>query len=146
MFINQYRHLLTASFICHCGKGTYIRSLARDMGRVLGCFGYISELRRLSVGNFDESHAISLEVMEKMLHKGDLSFLRPVESALDDIPACDVSHDQAVLLRQGQKPPLPPQVAEEPSGTKIMVRSGGNLVGICEVSQGSLKPVRVFNL
>ena len=116
------------------------------MGRVLGCLGYISVLRRLSVGSFDETQAISLEMLEKMVHKNDLSFLRPVESALDDILACDVSHDQAVLIRQGQKPSLPPSVAEEPNGTKIMVRSGGNLVGICEVSQGSLKPVRVFNI
>jgi tRNA pseudouridine55 synthase len=50
----------TTAFVCHCGKGTYIRSLARDMGRMLGCFGYISVLRRLKVGGFGESPAISL--------------------------------------------------------------------------------------
>jgi len=130
----------TTSFICHCSKGTYVRSLARDMGRVLGCFGYISVLRRLSVGNFGENHAISLELMEEMLHKGDLSFLRPVESALDDIPACDVSHDQAMLLKSGQTIFLPS------TDGKMLIRAEGKLVAIGEASQGSMKPVRVFNV
>ena len=74
-------------FICHCGKGTYIRSLARDMGRILGCYGYISELRRIKVGKFDESSTISLEMLENMVHKGSLYFLQPVEFVLDDILA-----------------------------------------------------------
>lgn len=78
---------LTTSFICHCGKGTYIRSLARDMGRILGCYGYISELRRIKVGKFDESSTISLEMLENMVHKGSLYFLQPVEFVLDDILA-----------------------------------------------------------
>ena len=128
-------------FICHCGKGTYIRILARDMGRALGCLGYISVLRRLQVGSFSENHAISLEVMDEMMHKGDLSFLRPVESALDDIPACDVSHDQAMLLRRGQAISL-----DHADATKVLIRSEEKLVAIGEVSQGSVKPVRVFNL
>ena len=156
-------------FICHCGKGTYIRSLARDMGRVLGCLGHISVLRRLSVGSFSEKHAISLEVLEEMLHKGALQtaqgaarsegfgedvpqsslkycFLRPVEAALDDIPACDVSHDQAALLKSGQSIFLPKNIAEESEGTKVLIRTDDRAVAIGEVSQGSMKPVRVFNL
>jgi len=131
------------AFICHCGKGTYIRSLARDMGQKLGCFGHISVLRRLKVGQFDESCAISLEVLEEMVHKGDLSFLRPVEAALDDILAWDVSPDQAMLLKRGQTIPL---MEEQPQGTKVRIRAGGTLVAIGEVLQDSVKPVRVFNL
>ena len=77
----------TTSFLCHCGKGTYIRSLARDMGRILGCYGYISELRRIKVGKFDESSTISLEMLENMVHKGCLDFLQPVDFVLDDILA-----------------------------------------------------------
>lgn len=74
-------------FICHCGKGTYIRSLARDMGRLLGCYGYISALRRTKVGKFTENNAISLEMLENMVHKGSLDFLQPMEFVLDDILA-----------------------------------------------------------
>ena len=75
------------SFLCHCGKGTYIRSIARDMGRILGCYGYISALRRTKVGKFTEKDAISLEILENMVHKGTLNFLQPVEFVLDDILA-----------------------------------------------------------
>ncbi len=80
-------HQLTTSFICHCGKGVYIRSLARDMGRILGCYGYISTLRRTRVGKFNENNAISLEMLENMVHKGVSDFLQPVEFVLDDILA-----------------------------------------------------------
>ncbi len=78
---------LTTTFLCHCGRGTYIRSLARDMGRILGCYGYVSALRRTKVGKFTENNAISLEILENMVHKGSLDFLQPVEFVLDDILA-----------------------------------------------------------
>lgn len=70
-----------------CGKGTYIRSLARDMGRELGVYAYVSMLRRTRVGIFDENSAISLENLEKLVHKGDLGFLREPQAVLDDILA-----------------------------------------------------------
>ncbi len=66
-------------FLCHCGKGTYIRSLARDMGRELGCYGYISALRRVMVGNFNEANAVTLPALESMVSAGKLDFLQPVE-------------------------------------------------------------------
>ncbi len=137
-----------STFICHCGKGTYIRSLARDMGRRMGCYGHISVLRRLQVGNFMENHAISLEVLEEMSHKGDLSFLLPVESALDDIPAMEVNSNQAMLLRRGQVIMLPTNHlrAEESAGTTVLVTHEGKAVAMCEALQGKVKPVRVFNL
>ncbi len=134
------------SFICHCGKGTYIRSLARDMGRALGCLGYISVLRRLKVASFTENHAISLEQLEKMVHKGDLSFLRPVESALDDILAWDVSPDQAVTIRRGQLIPSGNLPAGIPVNTVMLARCEGKAVAICQLLLDSVKPVRVFNL
>ena len=131
------------SFLCHCGKGTYIRSLARDMGRLLGCYGYISMLRRLKVANFTEAHAISLEQLEEMVHKGELSFLRPVESALDDILAWDISSDQAIRLRRGQTLVPPAGIPDE---TVMLARCDGHPVAICRLSLGSVKTVRVFNL
>jgi tRNA pseudouridine55 synthase len=141
-----------SEFICHCGKGTYIRSLARDMGRRLGCLGHISVLRRLQVGNFMEKHAISLEVLEEMSHKGDpryfnWDFLLPVESALDDIPAMEVDSNQAMLLKSGQAIlPTDTRLAEGNAGTTVLAMYDGKATAICELSQGKVKPVRVFNI
>ncbi|MDE3061025.1 MAG: tRNA pseudouridine(55) synthase TruB [Pseudomonadota bacterium] len=133
------------NFICHCSKGTYIRSLARDMGRELGCFGHISRLRRIKVGKFTETQAISLEILEEMVHKSDLGFLRPLESALDDIPAYEVDSDQAMLLMRGQPLHLPTTIAEEPESATALARHQGKAVAICGVSRGVMRPVRVFN-
>lgn len=131
------------NFLCHCGKGTYIRSIARDMGRKIGCLGHISRLRRIRVGKFDQTQAISLEVLTEMRHKGDLGFLRTVESALDDILARTIDANQALQLKRGQTVILP---REEPVGTMVSARCDGKLVAICEVAGRSMKPVRVFNI
>lgn len=128
------------SFICHCSKGTYIRSIARDMGDKLGCYGHISALRRLKVGKFTENGAISLDSLEELLHKGALSLL-PVESALDDIPALEIEPDQAARLKRGQSFPVK-LVSEE----NVLARCDGKPIALCSVSQGQMKPVRVFNL
>jgi tRNA pseudouridine55 synthase len=138
----------TTNFLCHCSKGTYIRSLARDMGRELGCFGTVSALRRLKVGKFDETSAISLEKLEEMVHKDGLGFLLPVESALDDILAQDVDANQAAQLKRGQTVILPSrrESTEALPGTKVLARHDGSPVAICELNMPALKPVRVFNL
>ena len=86
-----------AVFEAECGKGTYVRSLARDIGRVLGCFGHVCALRRVEVGPFGEETMISLAELEAVCHRaaaGEASLadaLMPVETALDDIPALAVS-------------------------------------------------------
>ena len=96
----------SATFFVACGKGTYIRSLARDLAVALGTVGHVSRLRRLSVGPFDESDAISLAFLEKLEHSSAaFEHLKPVTSALDDIPALPVSAGEAVKLRHGQTLP-----------------------------------------
>jgi tRNA pseudouridine55 synthase len=130
------------SFNCECGKGTYIRSLARDMGRELGCLGYVTVLRRLKVGKFDVNHAISLENLEKMVHKDDLGFLYPVESALDDIPAVEIDSDQAKRIKQGQVIPFASRATER----TVLAKHNDILVAVCSVAQDMMTPVRVFNL
>jgi len=135
----------TTSFLCHCGKGTYIRSLARDMGRILGCYGYISELRRIKVGNFMLASAISLENLEKMVHKGNLNFLQSVESSLDDILAWEVNSTQATDLRHG-KTIIIPELSGRGEGFLSLMRYDGKAVAICELAAGVMKPLRVFNL
>lgn len=138
--VNSY-HADNTSFICHCSKGTYIRSLARDMGDKLGCYGYISVLRRLAVGKFTENDAISLDNLEKLVHKDAPIKVLPVESALDDIPALEIEPDQAARLKRGQNVPVK-LVSEE----SVLARCDGLPIALCSVSQGQMKPVRVFNL
>ena len=95
-------------FEAECGKGTYVRSLARDMGRLLGCFGHVSALRRTACGPFDERDMIPLEELEAVCHRaasgeGNLAdALLPVETALDDIPALAVTRADAARLHRGQ--------------------------------------------
>ena len=142
-----------ADFEINCGKGTYIRSLARDMGRALGCFAHVSALRRTQVGALNEAQMISLEKLEEMGIGGPSEALKgallPLETVLDGIPALAVLDNDAAKLRQGQKVLL--RGASAPiSEAAVLVRLTSNLgtelVGIGEVSQGSLKIKRLFNL
>jgi tRNA pseudouridine55 synthase len=139
-----------ATFEVTCGKGTYIRSLARDMGRALGTAAHVSSLRRVAVGPFTEAHMISLENLEELSHKAPGGnainrALLPIETVLDGIPALAIDADQARRLRQGQ--PVLLRGANAPiAEDAVLVTSGGKPVGIGLVEQGSLKPKRLFNL
>ncbi|MFT8972216.1 tRNA pseudouridine(55) synthase TruB [Zymomonas mobilis] len=93
-----------ATFIAKVSKGTYIRSLARDIAHKLNCYGHVSYLRRLKSGPFTSEQAISLDKLMEMAQAGKLyQMLLPLTAGLDDIPALAVSSDQAKALRQGQK-------------------------------------------
>ena len=97
-----------ADFVVSCGKGTYIRSLGRDLAHSLGTVGYLSALRRTAVGPFREEAAISLPKLEALGHiPALLGALAPVATALDDIPALALTEAQADRLRQGQPVLLP---------------------------------------
>ncbi|MEY3080812.1 MAG: tRNA pseudouridine synthase, partial [Pseudomonadota bacterium] len=96
-----------AIFEVTCGKGTYIRSLARDMGRALGTAAHVTSLRRVAVGPFTEAHMISLENLAELGHKapgGDAKTgaLLPIETVLDGIPALAIDEEQARRLKLGQ--------------------------------------------
>jgi tRNA pseudouridine55 synthase len=140
-----------AVFEAECGKGTYVRSLARDMGRALGCLGHIEALRRAAVGPFDEEELISLEQLTAMCHRaaaGEASFadaLLPVETALDDIPALAVSRADAARLHRGQAVLLRGRDAPIFRGT-VYVTASGQLVALAEMDRGEIVPKRVFNL
>ncbi|MDA1099668.1 MAG: tRNA pseudouridine(55) synthase TruB [Proteobacteria bacterium] len=125
-----------------CGKGAYVRGLARDMGRVLGCLGHVSELRRNRVGHFDESMAISLDKLDGMGHKEALDgLLLPVEAALADIPALAVTGPEAERLRFGQAIRVPHSV----EGT-VYATTDGRPVALAEIHAGEVRPIRVFNM
>jgi tRNA pseudouridine55 synthase len=134
-----------------CGKGTYVRSLARDLGRALGCFGHVSALRRATVGPFTQETMISLEQLEALCHRaasGEGSFadaLMPVETALDDIPALAVSRADAARLQRGQAVLLRGRDAPNFRGT-IYVTVSGQLLALAELDRGEIVPKRVFNL
>jgi tRNA pseudouridine55 synthase len=139
-----------ADFETVCGKGTYIRALARDIGRALGCLGHLTLLRRTQVGPFGESDMISLEKLEELGHRpageGALNgALRSIVTVLDGIPALAVMDQDAAKLRQGQSVLL--RGAKAPvSCDAVLVNHDGRPLGICEISQGSLKTKRLFNL
>jgi tRNA pseudouridine55 synthase len=134
-----------------CGKGTYVRSLARDLGRALGCFGHVSALRRAAVAPFGEETMILLEQLEALCHRaasGEASLadaLMPVETALDDIPALAVSRADAARLQRGQAVLLRGRDAPNFRGT-VYVTVSGQLLALAELDRGEIVPKRVFNL
>ena len=134
-----------ADFVVSCGKGTYIRSLGRDLALSLGTVGYLSALRRTAVGPFREEAAISLPKLEALGHiPALLGVLAPVATALDDIPALALTEAQADRLRQGQLVFLTGNAP--PSGAILRAEAGSRLVALVRSDGVSLKPVRVFNL
>jgi tRNA pseudouridine55 synthase len=140
-----------AVLAAECGKGTYVRAIARDLGRALGALGHVSALRRDRVGPFGEAAMISLEQLESLCHRaaaGELKLadvLLPIETALDDIPALAVSPADAARLARGQAVLLRGRDAAIFSGI-VAVASGGAVLAIAEVDRGEIVPKRVFNL
>jgi tRNA pseudouridine55 synthase len=131
-----------AKFRVTCSSGTYVRALARDLGRALGCLGCVAALRRTRVGPFSEKGAISLDNQGPLGHSAPaLEALLPVITALDDIPALAVTEGEAARMRCGEAVKLP----TTRRGT-VRITSQGELVALADVSAGTAKPKRVFNL
>jgi tRNA pseudouridine55 synthase len=136
-----------AVFETECGKGTYVRALARDMGRALGSLGHVCALRRTRVGSFGEEQAVRFAELERLGQAGsDLaSALLPVESGLAAVPALQVSRADADRLALGQSVLLRGRDAPLLAGM-VSVSTQGSLVALAEIEQGALKPRRIFNL
>jgi tRNA pseudouridine55 synthase len=140
----------STTFIVRCGKGTYVRSIARDLGRKLGCFGHVTLLRRLAVGPFVETDAISLDKLEELRHRDGsensfIGLLRPIETVLDGIPALAMMEAEAKRLKQGQRVLLPEgETLREAEA--VLVTHAGIPVGMFRIEHGVLKPIRIFNL
>ncbi len=140
----------TCLFEAECGKGTYVRSLARDLGRLLGCYGHVAELRRMRVGPFHADAAISLERLGELSNSPDgrealMKVLLPVETALDGIPALAVGGADAARLKRGKPVIIRGRDAPVHHGL-IYATSRGTLVALGEVEGGEFRPLRVFNL
>jgi tRNA pseudouridine55 synthase len=145
-----------ATFVMECGKGTYVRSFARDLGRKLACFGHISALRRTRVGPFGLDNAVTLEkLLECANTPAAKSFLLPIATALDDIPALAVTDQEAALLRRGQAilargrvvSRQAPRSLDDPDDAPVAVycRSRlGDPVALGAFALGEIRPQRVF--
>ena len=140
-----------ADLVVTCGKGTYIRSLGRDLAVALGTVGHLSALRRTAAGPFREEAAISLPKLEALGHiPALLGALVPVVTALDDIPALAVTAEDAFRLAQGRPIVLVPRQVETlkarlTGGSRLVsAMDGDRLVALAEMRAGRLNPVRVF--
>jgi tRNA pseudouridine55 synthase len=135
-----------------CGKGTYMRALARDIAQALGTVGHVGALRRLRVGPFAEEGAISLESLKALGHSpAAFKHVLPIETALDDIPALALSATEAIRLRSGQPVGLLHRLDRDrirgfTPGDMVCAMSEGKLVALTRFEAGELVPVRVMNL
>ena len=139
---NNGANLTEVTLSAEVSKGTYIRSLARDIALALGTVGHVSMLRRTRAGPFSLDQAISLDILQDAAKARQLTrMVLPLEAGLDDIPALPVTPEQARLLRHGQPlfgiPAMP--------GLQLAT-SGGTPVALVEVSDDGCKVVRGFNL
>jgi tRNA pseudouridine55 synthase len=149
-----------ATFQVRSGKGFYIRALVRDLAAKLGVEGHVWRLRRTSVGPFHENDAVSLDALEDLRHKAAASErLKPVETALDDIPALAINGEDAFKLRQGRPIVLLPHVMEalrpkfrdrtiagQDASRAALALFEGKAVALGDVRAGQFKPTRVFQL
>jgi tRNA pseudouridine55 synthase len=149
-------------FEVECGKGTYVRSLARDMGRDLGCFGHIAELRRVEVEPFTQEDFVTVaeleaarfgeqreadgdaDVVDAPIDFGAIdALLVDTAAALDCLPQIAISDEAATKIRLGNPVIIrgrdAPVEAEEACAT-----ARGKLVAIGAIEQGMFKPKRVF--
>lgn len=143
-------HADTAVFEAECGKGTYVRSIARDMGRKLGCYGHVIALRRTRVGPFSESNSITLDELRRRAETGDggaglADALLPVDAALHGLFALNVSSTDAARIGRGQAVLIRGRDAPIITGPAYATFRGQPLaIGVLE--QGEFRPGRVFNL
>jgi tRNA pseudouridine55 synthase len=145
-------------FEVECGKGTYVRSLARDMGRDLGCFGHIAELRRTEVYPFTADDFVTLEELEAAVppppQEGEErpagarfaaldDLLVDTLSALESLPQVPVGDDAANRIRLGN--PVVVRGRDAPvEADEACITARGRLVAIGAIEQGMFKPKRVF--
>ena len=131
-----------------CGRGTYVRAIARDLGRLLGCHGHVTALRRTRVGAFAEDRAVALETLVAAANADDggaqlATWLLPVEAALSDLPEIRLPQADAARLARGQSVILRGRDAPIGSG-EVYVTSKGSLIALAVIEKGELRPTRVF--
>jgi len=135
-----------AIFRVACGKGMYVRSLARDLAARLGTYGHVNQLRRTRVGPFRIGAAISLEKLEDLSHKGAANTaLLALRAALDDIPALTLTASEAQRLRAGQSILIRPQHEALMNAGTVLALHQDVPVALVEVKAGEFRVVRGFH-
>ena len=145
-----------ATFEVDCGKGTYVRSLARDLAEALGTVGHVAALRRTRTGPFTEAGAISLDKLaETVLCAAPQEYLLPVATALDDIPALALTETQADYLRHGRAVRArsggmffvdAQQYDAISDGSVLCAKLGETPIALARLDGEEIRPVRVLNL
>ena len=132
------------SFIVECSTGTYVRSIARDLGKMLGTFAYVSELRRVKIGKIEEKDIILLDKFEELVHIGHhFEVMHSIRDVLDDIPAVLIDQELSRKFRNG----LSFEYFNKKSESDyLLIETNRKFVGIGKAIEGKIKPVRVFNL
>lgn len=127
-----------------CGKGGYVRSIARDLGDALGCFGHVLTLRRIWSGPFDVDDGISMDLIEELAKSPDLDqYLLPLETGLADLPELRCTPEGAARLRNGNPGMVITSDAEY--GDEAWASLDGRAVAVGIYKAGELHPNRVFN-
>ena len=145
-------------FRAYCGKGTYVRSIARDLGTRLGCYGYISRLERASVGPFTLENSISLDIFQNSDDKpSPEQVLLPLQTALDDIPVLALREQEASRLKNGNslaflsKPDLERMTLagiewNDKEPVTALTVYDKKAIAIVEILGVELHPIRIFNV
>jgi tRNA pseudouridine55 synthase len=134
----------TTTFEAECGKGTYVRAIARDLGLALGCLGHVVHLRRTRVGPFSIGDAVMADALRESPEAAAAALL-PVAAALALIPEIAVHRDAALRLKRGQSVLLRGRDAPI-EAEAVYASSGGVLIATGSIEQGEFVPHRVFNL
>ena len=137
--INEHTH----KFKTICSSGTYIRSIGRDIAIKLNSLGYISFLRRTRISKISEKNIISLDNLIELVHIGNhFKMVQPIESVLDDIPAVYLNKVDTKKFRNGQML----NIFESSSKINKLLVLDKEVVGIGKVEEGTLVPIRMFNI
>ncbi|MCH2487437.1 MAG: tRNA pseudouridine(55) synthase TruB [Erythrobacter sp.] len=132
----------SVTLVAHVSKGTYIRSLARDIAHALGTVGHVTYLRRIKAGPFREEQAISLDTLEEIAKGAPLEhLLLPLEAGLDDIPVLPLDPTSAQAVRQGRVL----SELSQPDGLHL-AKLGAVPIALMELEGGTARVVRGFNL
>ena len=127
-----------------CGKGGYVRSIARDLGRTLGCLGHVQALRRVWSGPFEAAEGVSLELVERLARTEEIdAYLQPLELGLADLPELKATPEGAARLRNGT--PGMVIAADVDYGDEAWASYQGRAVAVGQYRAGELHPTRVFN-
>jgi len=128
-----------------CGKGGYVRSIARDLGQALGCYGHVEWLRRVWSGPFEAEKGVTMDRIEELARKPELDALvQPLEEGLEDLPELRATPEGAARLRNGN-PGIVLPTSDVEYGEEAWASFEGQAVAVGTYRSGELHPVRVFN-